>query len=192
METVQLPEYFSTTELQAMSAEELGMAQANGFRKDVSTPSGPAVSPVPPPVQARPAAEVWGATEYDFTCPSGAQCRMRKIMPEKMLETGILDKIAVLPGYAQEVIEKTEAVGPPQPERMPTKEEIGTLVDVLDTLIPMVVVQPWVSSVPKPGPDGVTPERVEGIIYVDSIDLDDRVAIMERAIGGANKLRSFR
>lgn len=190
METVELPEYYNTTELQAMGEEELRMAQANGFRKMGPSPLPP--SPTSP--QARPAAEVWGSTEYDFTCPSGAMCRMRKLMPESLIEHGLLDKLTTLPGIAAEVVEKAEGA-PPKPtasSMVPDKEELRAITQILEVLVPIVVVQPQVFPVPVPDEDGKCEGRYEGRIYTDSIELMDRIAIMERAVQGVRGFESFR
>lgn len=141
--------------------------------------------------QSRPAAEVWGSNEFDFTCPSGATCRMRKLMPEKLLETGILDKITSLPGIVAGVVERSEGQMP-RKEDLPSKEDLAQVVAILELLIPMVVVEPPVFPVPVYGEDGVLPERVSGRIYTDSIELQDRIAIMERAVQGVKKLEPFR
>lgn len=204
MDVVQLPEYYSTAELTAMSAEQLRVAQANGFRKlspaefaawqqEQNNPQGgnvemavtPFAPPPPAPVQARPAAEVWGANEsYEFTCPSGATCRMRKLAPERLVETGMLDKLTRLPGFAQEAIDKAEGK-PPAPALSDT-ESMRSVLAVMQDLIPMIVAEPTITKDPQEN------ERVPGVIYVSSIDLADRLAIMNRALEGVTKLDSFR
>lgn len=203
METVELPEYYNTTELQAMGADELRAAQANGFRKSVVggypyvlDESHNEVSlKTPAPPQSRPAAEVWGSTEYDFVCPSGAKCRMRKLMPEKLMEHGILDRISSLPGITAEVVEKSEGL-PPKPKAansLPDKEELRAVTQILEVLVPLVVVEPRVYPVPTTDdPNGTPDPRVAGRIYTDSIELMDRIAIMERAVQGVKTLEPFR
>lgn len=146
--------------------------------------------PTPAPAQenVRPAAEVWGSTEYDFVCPSGAQCRMRKLMPEKLIETGILDRITTLPGYAEELVQQAEGAPPKKADDLvPDKEELKSITAILDILVPLAVVEPRVFPTPGPGED-----REVGRIYVDSIELMDRIAIMERAVQGVKKLEPFR
>jgi hypothetical protein len=60
-------------------------------------------------------------------------------------------------------------------------------------VIPMVVVKPTVHRVPQADePGGPVPDRVEGWIYTDDIELGDRVAIMERAMSGVVKMDNFR
>lgn len=193
MESIELPEYYTTTELENMTMEQLAAAKASGFRKQgpMPLPSIAVPTPAPAPVQERPAAEVWGSTEYDFVCPSGAKCRMRKLMPEKLLEFGILDRISTLPGVAAGVVDKAEGA-PPKPGDMPDAQDIKDVVGILEVLLPAVVVSPVVYAVPVVGDDGEVPERVVGRIYTDSIELTDRIAIMERAVQGVQKLVPFR
>lgn len=149
--------------------------------------------PLPSQAQPVPAAQVWGSNEYDFTCPSGAQCRMRKLMPEKLLEMGVLDKITALPGLAEEQVEKAEGQPPKKlTDSLPSKEDLAAIVGVLELLIPMVVVEPRVYPVPVPNAEGVVPDRVSGRIYTDTIELMDRIAIMERAVQGVKKMEPFR
>jgi hypothetical protein len=190
METVNIPEYYTTQELQAMSAEDLREAQANGFRKPDASPLPPA-----PPQGVRPAAEVWGSSEYDFVCPSGAQCRMRKLVPEKLLEHGILDKVSSLQGIVAEVVDKAEGMPPKAAVLgdMPSKKEFEAVIKVMEVLLPLVVVQPQVYAVPtSDDPAVLPPERIVGRIYTDSIELMDRIAILERAMSGVKMLEPFR
>jgi hypothetical protein len=170
------------------------LAPGGVYDPSPSASGDPKPSPAPS-AQARPAAEVWGSNEYDFTCPSGAQCRMRKLMPEKLLEMGVLDKITALPGYTDELIKQAEGAPPERTgaaSTLPDKEELQQIVDLLEVLVPMVVVTPTVYPAPVFDEGGKMPDRVEGRIYTDSIELQDRVAIMERAVHGVKPLATFR
>ena len=159
-------------------------------------------APAAPPEQAQEAPSngpsdpyaptAWGATEYDFITPLGQRCRLRTLPLERLAEAGILDKLTRLPGIAEELIAKAEGQ-PPQPEQMPDAQTVETITEVVNKLIPIVVVAPVISEVPDPeAEDPADRERVAGRIYVDSIDLRDRIAIMNRAVGPLVKLDSFR
>ncbi len=136
------------------------------------------------------AVTAWGQTEYDFVTPSGQRCRLRKLDPAELAEAGILDKVTRLPGVTAGLVEKSSGQPPapePDPEAMPDKETIRALVDLVNVLVPMVVVKPSVAPIPENDE-----ERVQGVVYVDSIEITDRIAIMERSLQGLAKLDSFR
>ena len=144
------------------------------------------VSPPPTPPQARPASEVWGSdASYDFTAPSGATCRLRKLAPEKLIETGLLDKLTRLPGLAQGLIDKAE--GKPPVKAQDEMAGIKAVLEILQELLPIVVVEPQVYRDPAEGE-----EKVMGRIYVSSIDLNDRLAIMNEITKGVTAMDSFR
>lgn len=173
----------------AMTPDEFAawqQQQNNPQGGNVEMATKPDVPTPPAPPQARPATEVWGqVTEYDFTCPSGATCRLRKLSPERLVETGLLDKLTRLPGFAQELIEKSEGQPPAKPQ-----DEMTVIKDVLvlmQDLLPMIVAQPTIHKDPESDAD-----REVGEIYVSSIDLADRMAILNQATGGVTKLDAFR
>jgi hypothetical protein len=186
---------YSTSELAAMNAEELRRAQANGFvKRPEDDPAfraraNEALPPVPPQAMANPDANpyaitAWGTDLYDFVVPSGQRCQLRRLRPEKLLGTGLLDKMTRLPGFADEQIRKAE--GQPPVQAMPTGEQLEQVMEVLNELLPVVVVQPHL-SVLEPGADR-EPDRV----YVDDVDLFDAIAIMNRVTSGVAKLDNFR
>jgi hypothetical protein len=137
--------------------------------------------------QPRPAAEVWAVTEFDFTCPSGAQCRMQKVPVEELLRRGIIDKVTRLPGITQDLIDKAEGLPPVKMEQLPDAQTVDVMVELVNVVVPLAVVQPRVRELPPENQ-----ERVRGEIYVDSIDLEDRIAILNRALQGVASFDSFR
>lgn len=197
---------YSTAELSAMNAEDLRVAQANGFVKPLSAEEATAQKrmgeaifgegyqnpTLPSPVQGaslqnpdRYAVTSWGTDLYDFVTPSGQRCQMRKLQPEALIGTNLLDRVTRLPAFAEENIRKAE--GKPPASALPDKEALQQLVGVLNDLLPMVVVQPKLWPDPEAGE-----ERVPGRVYVSMVELGDRVAIMERAVGGVSKMDNFR
>lgn len=129
----------------------------------------------------------WGAGEYDFVVPSGQRCRLRKMQVEELAKRGILDKVTRLPGLTETVIQKAEGQPPEKVAEMPSAETIKTVTDLVNELIPLVVIAPVISPIPAENE-----ERTPGRIYVDSIDIEDRIAILNRAIGGLKNLDTFR
>src|SRR5690349_11159062 len=121
---------YTTQELAAMSAEDLRIAQANGFVK-----SGAAEPSQPSSPQDEYAVTSWGSDLYDFVVPSGQRCQMRKLKPETLIGTDLLDKVTRLPAFAEENIRVAE--GKPPAAALPDKEALAQLVSVLNELLPM-------------------------------------------------------
>ena len=196
-------ELYTTTELLEMTPEELAVAQANDYVKPQNATEADvapklSVKPsLPAPPQDDPyAVTAWGSDLFDFRAPSGQLCQMRKLKPESMLESGMLDKVTRLPAFAEENIRKAQG-HPPAAASSVSPEDFKQLIKVLDELLPIVVVQPQLWSEPSPersndDPELDNSERIPGRVYVSDVELADRVAIMERAIGGVKKLDNFR
>jgi hypothetical protein len=180
-------------ELQAELAEAYAAARA--LPEPVAAPhfAGTRVeSPTPSPPQDPYAAtaEAWLSNEFDFTVPSGLMCRLKKMQVEELVAAGIIDKVTRLPAFAQELIDKAEGVPPAETLEgmaMPTQEQFESLTEILNLMLPLVVVQPRIWPMPEDGED-----KVIGLIYPDSVELGDRIAIMERLLGGIKKLDKFR
>jgi len=172
-------------ELQQAYAEARQLPEPLISPSPTKTLSG--ASPQPP--EADPyasAAEAWSSNEFDFRVPSGHLCRMRKMPLKELAAKGILDQVTRLPGIVDGVIAKAENA-PPQPQSMPDKQTIEVMDQLLNIITPLVVVRPKIWPMPEEGE-----ERVNGRIYPDTVDLTDRVAIMERAMSGVKMLDSFR
>lgn len=188
-------ELYSTAELAAMSTEDLRLAQANGFVKSATEAAktqgleanfSTATPAQPSPPQDPYAPTAWGSRFYDFTTPSGQTCQLRKLDPGELIKTGLLDKITRLPALADEEIRKAEGAPPVKRVAMPSTQDMQALVEVVDQLLPMVVVQP------KVWPDEDGQPRIEGRVYVSDVELGDRIAIMNRATTGVAALDNFR
>ena len=172
-------------QLAEAQAEEARQARHN---TQTVIPTFPNPHAVQQPQQADPYAPVvWGASEYDFTTPSGQRCRLRKLPIEQLATTGILDQITRLPGLTAELVAKSSGMPPTPTDVMPDTETVKSVIEVVNQLVPIAVVRPEILPVPAEGE-----ERLEGRIYVDSIELMDRVAIMNRVISPLQKLDAFR
>lgn len=175
-------DHLTAEQLERMAAEL--RAGAMGVSVDTAIAS-PLTSPQDPY-----AVTTWGESEYDFRVPSGQLCRMKKLRPEELVGTDLLNRMARLPGLVEEQVRQAE--GKPPVPAVPEKEDLLAVIEVLDELLPRVVVKPVLHSVPKADETGAVPARVPGRIYTDDIELADRVAIMERATAGVTKLDNFR
>jgi hypothetical protein len=166
------------------------------------------------------AATTWGhSTEFDFETPSGQLCRMRRIDPTKLISMGILDQLDFLSGHvlndlipngrrtaAQKAKDSKENVGKSVKERereardkalkemMDSPEKIEEFTKVLDKVVVAVVMEPSLALPPQPDPEPseYVPPREEGVVYTDTIDFNDKVAIFNRATKGVSSLEQFR
>lgn len=146
----------------------------------------------PQPEPASPYAVTgWGSNLYDFEVPSGQLCQMKKLRPDELIGTGILDKLTRLPGLAEEQIQKAEGKPPVKEDETASEKQIMELLPVINQLVCLVVVQPKVW--PEPSEDQEDNiARVEGRVYIGDVDLADQVAIMERVTSGVRKMDNFR
>lgn len=130
---------------------------------------------------------------------------MRRLGPEDMLELGVLENIDSLTTIVQ-----TEHVGPamggpaeraklvaaavasfdtstPEGQKavlelMKDKKKWTTMLSFINTITAAAVVEPNVFPVPDKS-KGHAP-RVDGMLYIDEVDLADRLSIMQEALAG--------
>lgn len=143
--------------------------------------------PTPAPPQDRYAPTTWGSDEYDFTTPSGQMCRMRKVPIEGLVESGLLDKLNTLSPRVDQLIKRSNNEPPAPASDTTDGAAMREMLSVLNDFIPLVVVAPMVHPTPKDPAD-----RVEGLVYVSSVGLADQLAIMNEALGGLEKMATFR
>lgn len=181
-----MPERYTREEVQAMDDIEYAVAVANNFFRTNDVAKNPSPPPSPQVTATyEETAEAWiaAAEGYDFITPSGKKCKMRDLPVDKLAATGILDQLTRLPGLAEAQVQKAEG-------RPPAKEpevDILQVVGIVNVVLPMVVIQPEVAPIPPEGE-----ERIPGKVYVDSIPLGDRLAIMNHAAGGVIQFDDFR
>jgi hypothetical protein len=152
----------------------------------------PVLTPAAPVV---PDGNVWSSKKagnsLDFTCPSGQTCRLRKLTPERLLESGMLDRISRLEGLASELVDRAE--GQPPVRKMPSREDLAMLLETINVVIPLAVEEPqvWADSATEAEitAAGADPANV---IRCSDIDLDDRMAILEESLKGIRALDRFR
>lgn len=182
---------YTAIEMQAMSLEELNAAAARGWQKpdDEDRPAYagiPLGSSVPEPT-SQPSADVWSRRKSegtDFTCPSGQTCKLRKVQPEDALRAGILDRITRLDGLAADLVARAEGA-PPEPNKLPSGDDIAVLLETINSLTLLAVAEPKIYA----DDDSDAPE---GAIRISDIELEDRMAIMEKALEGLKSLDRFR
>lgn len=192
---------YTIAEIRAMSAADLVAAQERSFKKPlVSSPlAGPievarAAAGIPvgssvPERDAQPADDgnVWARNKTggeEFTCPSGQKCRLRPLNIEQLMMEGVLDQVTRLEGLAQHLVNLSSGQ-PPEKQQMPSKEDFGKLLSLINVITPLAVAEPRVYA-------DDDPSAPEDAIHVSDIELMDRVAIMEHALSKLKALDKFR
>ena len=146
-----------------------------------------------PTQESKFAPTAWGAGGIgqltELTVPSGQLCLARRPGTQGLLEAGILHNVDSL----------TAMVNTKHVRRVKGKEEIDvqslmkdpenveTLMHTIDRIVCYVVVKPDVQM----SPNDVT-LRDPDVIYADMIDLEDKMFIMNFAVGGTRDLERFR
>lgn len=162
---------------------------AGVFRSAPASPARPAEDPY--------AATTWGLPDKQpFTCPSGQRCLLRRVDIMDLLGTSMLNKLDFLTSIvSSEHI--PNASGKPssktaQPDVAKALQDKQSLMDfraVIDDTVIRVVVRPEIHPIPPEGED-----RVDGLVYVDSVSFTDKTEIFNWAVRGQNvdDLKRFR
>jgi hypothetical protein len=150
---------------------------------------------------------------HDLELPSGATCQARRPGAQGMIEAGLLDNFDDLTALV-----KTEHVDPNMtgriagaakvmPEEAQAAAKAMTLdkakfemaLEMVDRLTAYVVVQPvvWVDYQLKNEPDDEWNRRQEHAakneaVDVRAVDLDDKMFLLQWAVGGSADLTAFR
>lgn len=142
----------------------------------------------------------WGGSPVqDLTVPSGVVCLVKKPDPMIFVEAGALDEVDVLTSFVQEkhvtrvqkgkkvrVVEETPADDKELLKLMADPETRAKLKDLMDRVAVTIVVKPQIF------PNVDLEDRVEGRVYVDTIDFLDKAAILRYAVGDPAALERFR
>lgn len=164
------------------------------------------------------AVTTWGKPQsFEFTTPSGQVCLMRRLEVEDLVELGTLSDVDRLTNLVNDDhIQPTKGRGQPQ-DRLPkkltaaqvekqhaammqniisNKEDFRLLSWVMDGIVCSAVMEPHLVTAYLGARDDATRIPVEGrhpgLIYADSVPFNDRMAIMNTALGGLEDLARFR
>ena len=160
----------------------------------------------------------WGTSnEFDFECPSGQVCRLRRIDPVDLAATGLLSKLDWLTATvlnehipngrktaAQKAKESKANVGKSKQEveeelrakaykgLLDNPDRLAKFKSTVDDVLILAVVEPPLALPPQPTNEDPSPSREEGQVYTDTIDFNDKMAIFNLATKGVSELEPFR
>lgn len=143
---------------------------------------------------------------HDLTLPSGATCQARRPGVQGFIKAGVLDSFDSLTALVQtEHIEKKST----RPQKV-TKEQaleagmalmqnpdkLNAGFQMIDKLVAYTVTQPsvWIDyqMIGESDLDWAKRQEEPGQVGVRDIDLEDKLFLMQWAVGGSNDLAAFR
>ena len=152
-----------------------------------------------------------GPVIADVRLPSGNVARVRHVGPEAFLGSGVMpDRLTPI---IDKAIHSKKGLRPKDTRELTTDpSQLGAMLEMLDRMLCYAVVEPQVSMPPActvcgaldttaakqhdisdptghrfaPGP------RRQNTLYADVVDLEDKVFIMNYAVGGTGDLERFR
>lgn len=173
-------------------------------RRRTAKKTSPSSMPVPPMAtaaspsgmdegDARYAPTTWGTAAgtflEDLVVPSGQLCQVRRPGVEGLIQAGVLNDLDSLTAIVDNKHVK-RALGQKQIDASQLKIDgkmIENIMHVTDRIVCYVVVQPRIEMTPN------DPTRREsGVIYADMVDLQDKMFILNYAVGGTRDLERFR
>lgn len=161
----------------------------------------------------------WGQELYlDLTLPSGQLCQVRQPGMQPLIAAGVLESADTLTSLVDEkhikrvapksasAQAKRKIASAPEVDTasmMRDPEQLQRVFKLVDKVTEYMVVQPdvkrplkTISDVENPGQTievGIEhSERVDGVIYTDVIDLEDKMFIFQFSVGGSTDVESFR
>ena len=157
----------------------------------------------------------WGREALmDLECPSGQLCQIRRPGVAGLVKAGVLDSIDSLSAIVStDHIDRVEKGKDPHVSAeevralASNKEGLLKALDLADKVAVYCVVQPPLTPVPlvrnpvtgEPElDDDMRPievpleERERGRVYVDQVDLEDKMFILQFVVGGVTDVESFR
>lgn len=134
----------------------------------------------------RYAPTTWGNTDsnadqpFDFQTPSGQTCLIRRLGIEDIFAMGLLNKL----DFFSQAIEKDDSAKPKHSENNENESltkaimsNSGQMMETINSIVVAGVVQPPVYALPE------NPSlKKSGLLYVDKIPFNDRVAIFSEVL----------
>lgn len=145
------------------------------------------------PEEDKYAVTAWGGPQLeDVTVPSGQLCLCRRPGIEVMIKAGILNDMDSLTSLVMtEHLDDGQTKNTVKPEAMieimknPKKAE--SMFHMLDKVVCFIVVKPEIHMTPN-NRNSMKPN----LIYAETVDLEDKMFLMNYAVGGTRDVERFR
>lgn len=166
-----------------------------------STPASPAAAPalhsVPTDGVDKYMPTAWGGGTtntgpQDLEMPSGQIALVRRPGIQQLMVEGVLHKMDNLTALVDKKYIKKGGTGKPSDNidvggLIGDPEAMSQILHTVDRVVCAVVVRPQVQMTPND-----PTRRIPGVIYADSVDLQDKMFIFNWSVGGSKDLESFR
>lgn len=138
--------------------------------------------------------------EFDLVVPSGALCRVKRPGPMGLIKMGLLDSLDSLTSLVQtEHFDRAEGRAKLSDadairDFAANSEKVQAGFELIDKITCGVVIEPEISPIPLDAEGHPLPreEWDPNLTYVDSVELHDKIYIMQFVVGGTPDLESFR
>jgi hypothetical protein len=133
---------------------------------------------------------------YDYELPSGQLCQLKKLQMEDLAKMNLVEMMDTFASLMAEPDASKKAKGKAKPKSVEEQnrerglrlfenpERLAKVLETSNTVCIMAINQPKVHAAPADPED-----RLEGVVYVDSIPFDDKIAVMNHVmdtLGGAD------
>lgn len=170
-------------------------------KKARSTPSSPAAPGAAPLAVVQPGDEKYAPTAWgsapgvsgpvDLILPSGQLVLARKPGLQQLMVEGVLHKMDNLTALVDSRHVKKGQRGKPDAVNvqglLDDPEALKGILHTVDRVLCAVVIRPHVEMTPN----DIT-RRVNGVIYADTVDIQDKMFLFNWALGGSADIERFR
>lgn len=152
--------------------------------------------PAPTPAPGVTTASQWKnqVKAHPVQVPSGNTCLMRKVGLQVFVSQGMIPN-SLMP-IVQAAITKGQPPSQKDLEKLPSETLMNDMIDLIDKVTLFCVMEPRVHSVPIDDNRQIIPigdpRRHSDVLYVDEVDLEDKMFIFNVAVGGTTDLERFR
>lgn len=145
-----------------------------------------------------------GSLHYPLELPSGNVCLVQPLGLEKMMTDGLIPNTLLQPMLSAIEVSAASVKGGPKAEQLARKkmeeqlqkaqqeliqspDSMKGMFEMANAVTLATVVEPKILPVPEDASD-----RDPDLLYVDEIDLDDKMFIFSHAVSGVRDVESFR
>lgn len=142
----------------------------------------------------------WGNKYETLEVPSGQRCLVQRLDLQMLIKNGTLNKLDTLTTLVDSKHVSKKAKGGKYSAKsqdmqndvilrkiMNDPEKFAELMDTVDKIVISIVVLPEL----QPAPDSEA-DREEGVVYIDTVDLDDKMYLVNWSMGGTRDVARFR